>query len=115
MKQDEWAPPEEEKAEVDDIDEGTIKAIADLLTDDPDIFNEMSLGTGAVAMGPGAPTRSSGTPTRKRKRKQRIADDETEFQNKSKDFHPDPVTGQPKKGEILYSDTQSDDTDDTLE
>ena len=74
--------------------EDQVKKIADLITDDPDVFNEMAVGTGAIAMGPmhalGSP------PSRKRRKKAKKA--------------PGPkynsVTGEPKEGEeVLYSDT----------
>jgi hypothetical protein len=81
-----------------------IEKIADLLTDDPDIFNEMAVGTGAIAMGPGNVLRT-------RKRKKRASEDEDVENKPIKKFHADPVTGQPKDGEILYSDTQSEETD----
>ena len=85
-----------------------IKKIAELLTDDPDIFNEMAVGTGAIAMGPGNVLRQKPDQPRTRKRKKKRASEDEDVENKpAKKFHADPVTGQPKDGEILYSDTQS--------
>ena len=48
--------------------ENDVKKIAKMLTDDPDIFNEMALGTGAIAMPPGGNI--------KRSKKQRAAEDD---------------------------------------
>lgn len=95
--------------------ENTIDKIASLLTDDPDIFNEMAVTTGGVAMGPGNVPIKTLSPNKTRKRKKRISDSDDVENKPIKKFHADPVTGQPKDGEILYSDTQSEDTDEALE
>lgn len=77
------------------MNDDTVEKIAKLLTNDPDVFNEMAVGTGAIAMGMG------NVPSRK-KRKKRPKEDED-----SEDYKANPVTGQPKKGEVLYSDITS--------
>ena len=80
-----------------------IKKIADLLTDDPDIFNEMATSTGAIAMGPGM-----GLPVRSRKKKKVVSDDSEDGYEANK------VTGQPKKGEMIMGSKEhkKDDEDD---
>jgi len=79
-----------------------VKAIASFITDDPDIFNEMAMSTGAIDAGPGV-----ALPTRKRKKVPKKT---------SKSYQANPVTGQPKdKGEVLFADTQSEETDEALE
>lgn len=88
------------------MEDKNINKIAEMLTDDPDIFNEM-LGTGSIAMGPGVPMQT-------RKRRKRTSEDEDEDEDDIEDkpikkFYADPVTGKPKDGEVLFSDTQGDD------
>ena len=91
------------------VDNKEIKRIADFLTDDPDIFNEMSVSTGGIAAGVG---HAFGKPTRKRRKKVALDDSESEPISK---YHANPVTGKPDKGEVLYSDTQSEESEDTVD
>lgn len=84
-----------------------IKQIAKLLTEDPDVFNEIT-GTGAIAFGPSGNV----SVIKKKKRKIPNEDDGALDLPKIKKYYADPVTGQPKvrgnkkdtSGEILYSD-----------
>jgi hypothetical protein len=93
------------------VDNKEVEKIADFLTDDPDIFNEMAVSTGAIAMGPGnVPTR-----TRKKKKRRRTSEDDEPENKPIGKYHANPVTGQPEEGEVLYSDTQSEETDDTVD
>jgi hypothetical protein len=95
--------------------EKDINKIADLITDDPDIFNEMAVGTGDVAFGVVGSV--------KRKRQANEDDDDLES-TKIKKYYADPVTGQSKvktkgghskeSGEVMMGDTQKDE-DDSLE
>lgn len=84
--------------------ENHIDQIAKMLTDDPDIM-EMAVGTGAIAMGPGVPLK-----TRKRRK---TSEDDSEVTDKK--YEANPVTGKPEKGEILYSDTQSEDPEEPVD
>jgi hypothetical protein len=89
--------------------EDLVKKIADLVTDDPDIFNETTV-SGDVAMGMGnAPM--SRPRSRKRKKAQREDDGESK---KDPMYRPNPQTGKPEKGgepagEVLFSDMQNED------
>lgn len=85
-----------------------IKKIADLLTDDPDIFNEMAVSTGAIAMGPGNVPRT-------RKKRKRQSEDESPENKPIGKYYANPVTGKPENGEVLYSDTQSEETEDSVD
>ena len=95
--------------------ENDVKKIAEMLTDDPDIFNEMALGTGAIAMPPGGNI--------KRSKKQRAAeDDDVEGIKK---YFADPVTGQAKgktksgkkkkAGEVLFAGVQDEEPEDSID
>jgi len=101
--------------------------IAKLLTEDPDVFNEMAAGTGGVAGGVGGgwgPGPYTTPPTKKRSKKRRkrvTGEDDNEITHKK--YYADPVTGQAKvkgnkeddSGEVLYSDTKSDDPEETID
>lgn len=83
-----------------------INQIAKLLTDDPDVFNEMAVSTGAIAIGMGQPAPR----TRKHKKvrkKNKKEDEEDEEPQKHEKYYANPVTGQPEDGEILYSDIRN--------
>lgn len=80
-----------------------IDEIAKMLTDDPDIM-EMAVGTGGIAMGPGVPLK-----TRKRRK---TSEDDSEVDDKK--YEANPITGKPEKGEVLYSDTQSEETEEPV-
>ena len=97
------------------VDSKKVKKIADFLTDDPDIFNEMAVSTGGIAMGPAGnmPVPKKSKP-KSRKRRKKVALDDSTSEPISK-FHANPVTGKPDEGEVLYSDTQSEDTDETVD
>lgn len=86
-----------------------VDKIAKIITEDPDVFNEMALSTGAIGAGIPAPLQQS------RKHRQK-----SEMQKK---YYADPVSGQPrakgtgdkKEGEVLYSDKQSEDPELSVE
>jgi hypothetical protein len=96
-----------------------INKIAKMLTDDPDIFNEMAVSTGAIAMPLGGNIKK----TKKRKRASE-GDDDVES-GTIKKYFADPVTGQSKAktksgkdkkaGEVLFADTQSEETDESVD
>ena len=83
-----------------------VNKIADLLTDDPDIFNEMAVTTGGIAMGMGNVPRS-----RKKKAKKVKGEDDDESQKDSQ-YRANPLTGKPEKngkpaGEVLFDGEES--------
>jgi len=100
----------------------TPEEIAKLITDDPDIFNEMAVGTGGIAMGP---MQALGTPAPKKKKRKSVKredDGDIGMQKMHKQYYADPVTGQSKSkgsgksndGEVLYSDTQTEEPEKAL-
>lgn len=100
-------------------DPNEIDKIAKLLTDDPDIFNEMAVSTGAIAMPPGGNIKRS-----KKKKRPKEGEDDVEG-GLVKKYYADPVTGQSKAklkggkdkkaGEVLFADTQSEETDESVD
>lgn len=96
-----------------------IKKIARLLTDDPDVFNETAVGTGAIAFGPSG---NISMLRPKRKKKARPNEGEDVENVKIKKYYADPVTGQPKvkgdeddnSGEVLYADTKSEEPEEPI-
>ena len=102
-------------------DNDDVKKIANMLTDDPDIFNEMALGTGAIAMPPGGNIKR----TKKRKKKRPVEGDEDVESGTIKKYFADPVTGQPKAktkdgknakaGEILFAGEKDEEPEDSVD
>ena len=101
------------------------KQIAKLLTEDPDVFNELTGGGVAGGAGGGwgpGPYTTPPTKRRSKKRRKQVAgEDDNEITHKK--YYADPVTGQAKvkgnkeddSGEVLYSDTKSDDPEETID
>ena len=97
-----------------------VKKIAKMLTDDPDIFNEMALGTGAIAMPPGGNIKKT-----KKRRKRTVEGDEDVESGTIKKYFADPVTGHPKAktkdgkkkkaGEILFAGEKDEEPEESLE
>lgn len=93
-----------------------IEKIASMLTDDPDVFNEMALSIGSIAMPPG------GSVKRSKKKKTSSEDDNVEGIKK---YFADPVTGQAKgktrsgkkkkAGEVLFAGTQDEEPEDSVD